>query len=78
MANVFLRNSKPLPRIERPPGIEGPPSIQGPSGAEIFENCRIEVGRFFHEISAMCETVIEGPGPSILGGGLDSLLEIQS
>ena len=65
-------STKPPPSLEGPPVLQGPLQIEGPSGVEILENCPTGVGRFFHENIAMCETIIEGPGPFIAGRGLGS------
>ena len=70
MPKLFIVFVKPPPSLEGPPVLEGPLQIEGPSGAKILENCPTGVGRFFHENIAMCETIIEGPGPFIAGRGL--------
>jgi hypothetical protein len=46
-----------------------PPIIEGPSGAKILEKRPIGVGQFFRKKIAIRETIIEGPGPFIAGGG---------
>ena len=68
--DLLFVSSKPLPSLKGLPILEGPPYIEGPSRAKISQKRPIGVGGIFRENSAICETIIEGPGPFILGRGL--------